>query len=713
MPSAIQFRKSWSLFLISFSILFWELAFIRWLPAYVTFLAYFTNFVLMAAFLGSSVGCLAVRGRREFIGDVPSLLAIGCALALGTFASVTLSIANVRVGNPSQWEQVYFGAEISSDNSSRLVVPMELLIAVFYVIVALIFVGLGQVLGRKLTAIEDRIAAYTVNIVGSLAGIVAFSLMSWLSLPPVVWFGVGVACLLAFLREAGHLSLPNITLLVGCLGVLGVTGTWTSAGHEFTWSPYYNIHYRPPTREIWVNSRGHQVMTPRDQSPIYSLPYELARAAGAKPPADVLIIGAGSGNDVAAALAQPVQHVDAVEIDPHIAELGRRHHPDQPYSDPRVRLTVTDGRGFLRRTDRKYDLIVYALVDSMSLHSSFATVRLESFLFTQEAIAEVRDHLKPGGTFVAYNYYREGWVVARLAAMAEAAFGAEPLVLSPTEGTIRDTDHAPDLAVVVAGATEPIRDWLEKRHGRFDWVRDNSSGTAPALYLVKVASSQPTRLPRDDWPFLYLRSPRVPTHNLAGIALVLVLSAGLLAAVVPSPMRGVRSYPHLFWLGAGFMLIETKSVTQMAVLFGSTWVVNSVVFAAVLAMILLANLFVSAVRPRRLWIVAAGLVLALAAAFAVPLDRLLGLGRAAQLTLACVITFAPIFFAGVLFAIYFRAVPDADVAMGANIAGVVLGGVLEYLSLVVGYQWMLALAGLLYLLALMSARRSLVTNRSC
>src|SRR6058998_398293 len=106
-----QLRKLWDIFLVSFVILFLELAFIRWLPAYVTFLAYFTNFVLMAAFLGSSVGCLAVRGRRQFIGDVPSLLAIGCAMALGTFALVTLSVANVRVGNPAEWEQVYFGAE--------------------------------------------------------------------------------------------------------------------------------------------------------------------------------------------------------------------------------------------------------------------------------------------------------------------------------------------------------------------------------------------------------------------------------------------------------------------------------------------------------------------------------------------------------------------------------------------------------------------------
>src|SRR5437773_10948894 len=93
----------------------------------------------------------------------------------------------------------------------------------------------------------------------------------------------------------------------------------------------------------------------------------------------------------------------------------------------------------------------------MSLHSSYATVRLESFLFTREALAEVRDHLKPGGRFVAYNYYREGWLVARLAAMTRAAFGSDPVVLSPSARPIRETEQDPDLAIVLAGAAAGIR----------------------------------------------------------------------------------------------------------------------------------------------------------------------------------------------------------------------------------------------------------------
>src|SRR4029079_12954542 len=113
------------------------------------------------------------------------------------------------------------------------------------------------------------------------------------------------------------------------------------------------------------------------------------------PFASVLIIGAGSGNDVAAALRYGATHVDAVEIDPAINDIGRADHPNRPYQDSRVTIHIDDGRSFIRRTNRTYDLIVYALVDSLVLHSGYSGLRLESFLFSQEAFNEVAAHLAP------------------------------------------------------------------------------------------------------------------------------------------------------------------------------------------------------------------------------------------------------------------------------------------------------------------------------
>ena len=189
------------------------------------------------------------------------------------------------------------------------------------------------------------------------------------------------------------------------------SAAWFTGLAEY-WSPYYRVTYIRDQGLINVNLIGHQQMQPRTAPfPAYALPHLLNRDAGGQPFSDVLIIGAGSGNDVSRALAWGAQHVDAVEIDPVIQRIGKRDHPDRPYDDPRVTVHLNDGRNFLKSTTRQYDLIIYALVDSLVLHSSYSNIRLESYLFTKQAMDDVRRRLKPGGLFVMYNYFRQGWIV--------------------------------------------------------------------------------------------------------------------------------------------------------------------------------------------------------------------------------------------------------------------------------------------------------------
>jgi spermidine synthase len=103
-------------------------------------------------------------------------------------------------------------------------------------------------------------------------------------------------------------------------------------------------------------------------------------------------------------------------------------NPQHPYQDPRVHAYVTDGRAFLHNTAKRYDLIVFALPDSLTLVAGSNQLRLESYLFTVEALSDVKKHLNPGGTFAMYNYYRQSWLVGRLAATVEQAFGHVPCV---------------------------------------------------------------------------------------------------------------------------------------------------------------------------------------------------------------------------------------------------------------------------------------------
>jgi SAM-dependent methyltransferase len=407
-------------------VLFLELTCIRWFAAYVIFLQFFTNVVLIASFLGMSCGCLAAHRRQDWLAYFPTI-------AVGTVLAALLSYAAyhywsgfvVDVGGQQSPQEVFFGTEYRDPDVAKFVVPIEAVAALFFVLIALMFVGLGQVLGRAFDAYPNRVFGYALNIGGSLVGIVGFSVVSFLQVPPAVWFLVSCAGVAYLLHQAGSLTAVRVVALVGLVLAVGVQGDWFHRQTQEThWSPYYMINHDIPGRAINVNSIAHQYMVPFSIAGApYSLIHLLQRHSGGAAFGDVLVIGAGSGNDLAHALKYDAKQIDAVEIDPVIQNIGRAYHADRPYQDARVIPHLDDGRHFLRTTEKKYDLVVYALVDSLLLHSSYANIRLESYLFTKEAFADVRRVLKPGGVFVMYNFYRQGWIVERIAAMVETIFG--------------------------------------------------------------------------------------------------------------------------------------------------------------------------------------------------------------------------------------------------------------------------------------------------
>src|SRR5262249_60038047 len=124
-----------------------------------------------------------------------------------------------------------------------------------------------------------------------------------------------------------------------------------------------------------------------------------------------------------------------------------------PYQSDKVHVHLDDGRNFLRSAKRQYDLIIYALVDSLVLQSSYSNIRLESYLFTEQAYADVRRHLKPNGIFAMYNFYRQGWLVSRLHQGVTSVFETSPLVIPlPYHDTIRPEDQlSGEFTVLMAG----------------------------------------------------------------------------------------------------------------------------------------------------------------------------------------------------------------------------------------------------------------------
>jgi SAM-dependent methyltransferase len=729
MPSAVASRPGTlrvciELFLISFMVLFLELACIRWLGSTIMFLTFFTNIVLMACFLGVSVGCLAASRSWSWINALVPLALLTAASACGSlWAYNAFSQVVVDVGSQQSPQLIYFGTDGRVPDTTKWVIPIEVLAAYFFVLVALLFVGPGQEMGRRFAAIDNRLMAYTADILGSLAGITVFGLMSVFRVPAWFWFLIALMIGISFVPRrrpihaaAGLAVLALVALADWPRDALGVPT-------EVIWSPYYQVRFKPRYLSIDVNNLGHQGMLPVDRAgPAYFLPHLLNRDAGGKPFEEVLIVGAGSGNDVAAALALGAGHIDAVEIDPVINELGRLHHPNRPYSNQRVKAHLDDGRGFIRKASSRYDLISYAVVDSLALHSSYSSVRLESFLFTEQAFRDIKAKLEPGGVFAMYNFYRQGWVVGRLVKLAESVFGSRPIVVSlPYQDVISSNNNQRDyitFLLVGEGASsvvESIRSkfasdgffWLNPEP-RFNLGLNGFGPVAPVVPGVRVPAFMKIgpadvrlagvdTVPTDDWPFLYLREPKIPALNLRGMALVAVLSLVILLAF--APVRRARPSGHMFFLGAGFMLLETKGVVHMALLFGATWVVNSIVFFAILTMVLLSNLYVLAMRPRRLQPYYALLLAALLFDSVIPMDEFLALPGVSKVVVSCAVVFLPVFFAGVIFATTFRSSERPDVDFSSNIAGIILGGLSENLSLVFGFNHLLWVAMGYYVLS--------------
>jgi SAM-dependent methyltransferase len=666
-----MFTAPLRIFLSSFLILFLEVALIRWLPAQIRLLSYFSNFILLAAFLGIGIGALLGRTRRSLFNWYPLLLLV----VIGVVYCFRLE---VRINAPGS---IYFTSGTSDPVTA---VETTLLLPVLFVCVAALFAALAQRMALEMTALPP-LGAYTINLAGSLAGVATFAVASWLEARPSTWFLVAFAAAAPLLRNQRWTTATLAAVL--CLVVSG--GLVADMQRNTIWSPYYKITLKTQGREtvVEVNGIWHQSMAPVDSKEyFYQWPYMVFGDTFK----DALILGAGSGTDVAAALKHNVASVDAVEIDPAILRLGKQGHPDRPYSDPRVHPVADDARHFLRTTTKKYDLVVFALIDSLTLQSAFSGVRLESYMFTEESFRAVRSVLKPDGVLVVYNYFREPWLVDRLANTAAVAFGEEPMVyVHPAKD---------QLGVIVVG---PRLRTLDRYPEPPSEVTAFNQG-APLAPPVKHVRDKAIVPATDNWPFLYMREPHLPSHYTNALAVVLLLSFVAVFGVVRGAVR--KWSWEFFFLGAGFMLLETKSIIQFALLWGSTWVVASLTIAAVLVMALIANWTVAHIEIRRPRVVGAILLAMLAVNYFVPVGAIAIENRLAESGVYSLLVFSPIFCAGLLFGSSIKRSEDVTVDYGANLLGAMVGGVAEYLSLLMGFQFLLILVAGFYLAALATRR---------
>lgn len=667
--------------------LFLELAMIRWQTTVFALLSFYKNFGLLACFAGLGLGySLAERRQVVLFGVVPTLgWQIGLLLFL-RYGLGDLRLRSMMVSPVLEQANMSFGTATGPLNF----VPIYLLLSVVFVLTGLTFVPIGQLCGR-LMARRPNLSAYGLNLLGSLAGIGLMLGMSLAWAPPVVWFGCCLAPVVLFQRFSRRLTMGAAGVAALTLVLLAVPLPWNVAR---IYSPYQIIQYQTePVLQIKAAGLYYQrainlsdATVSQINNPYYSvmkqyyeLPYRVKPA-----PEKVLVLGPGTGNDVAAALRRGAGHVCAVDIDPVLLGLGARYHPEKPYADLRVETIANDARSFLRRTGETFDVIAFGFIDSYSVLSLSSSVRLDSFVYTVDGLCEARARLKKNGVMCLAFAGLTPELDGKLYAMMTEAF-----------------DGCPPRCVRAGGF--PSVAFLQNKEGTLvfpseligkDKFEDVTAACAKSASQVDMAT--------DDWPFFYMPRRVYPVSYLGMLALVAVLSVVLVGAFAG---RGLRfGSVAFFFLGAGFMLVETKGITELGLTFGNTWQVIGIVIAGVLFMAFLANAVVERFQFARVGVPFTLLLASLALGFAVAKSGGFPPTPLGRLTAVALLT-CPLFFSGIVFSTLLRATAGIVGAMAMNVLGAMAGGLLEYNAMYFGFRFLYVLAGALYLVAFLSALR--------
>jgi len=702
-------NRTWAIFLISMLGLFLEMLLIRWIGTEIRIFAYLQNTILVVCFLGLGLGCFTCRQPiilRQMLIPLAFLVLL-MAIPISRRALGSISELLGVLGDPALgWAYV---TDTSLWTSVGYVVLGLGMTYVLLIMILGIFVPIGRLLGRLMDDHPNTIWAYSVNVAGSLLGIWLFVLLSLLYQPPFAWFVVLAVLTFLFLNRTGRNRKTQLALLIGIVALSWFAGRVPGSVHV-VWSPYQKLVVRELYREkreigeyvVTVNNTNYQLMRDLSESRTASNPDEYPPVMSGLSQYDIplllhpnpqtyLIVGAGAGNDAAGGLRHGVREITAVEIDPAIISLGRSYHPERPYTSPAVQIVNDDARSFFATSDKRFDVISFGFLDSHTT-TAMTNARLDHYVYTRESITRAKSLLAPGGIMVLSFAAQKPYIADRMATVLRDVFGEEPISfrIPPTgySGYLRSG------VMFISGDLATARKQIAQ-----------NQRLATFLHLLQQVSPLPlpytTKVATDDWPYIYLETPRIPVlyYLLAGLMfLILVRSykrwgaSGLVA-------RWGRSHWHFFFLGAAFLLLEVQNISKASVVLGNTWQVNAVIVSGVLAMVLLANFLAHRFPKIPLgvaYVVLIGICLAL---YFVDLAQFAFLPYATKALIVGSLTTLPMLFSGIIFIRSFATVVGKAEALGANMMGALVGALLQSVTFVTGIKALLLIVAGLYCLS--------------
>jgi spermidine synthase len=727
-------RPTYGLFVISVLGLFLELMLIRWIGTEVRIFAYYQNAILVVCFLGLGMGCWTCRRPfvlREMLLPLLLLLLLLAVpytrhgLYVITDWLATLSGAPIWV-----YEQVSDAQKLLNGG---LGLAMTFLLMV---LVWAIFVPIGRLLGRLMDDHPNTIQAYSINVAGSLIGIWLFVLLCVFYLPPTVWMILVASMLFVVAQLAGPIAIADRLFLVAAIIL-----TWASDHQEVIekvlsplnmvligrptvgsrpetvstyWSPYQKLVLERTTFEeevgdyrVLVNNVGYQALQnlsddfvrnrkdvfPKDERERgqYDLPLVFHPRVER-----MLIVGAGTGNDAAAGVRHRVPEIVAVDIDPAIIEIGKEYHPEQPYAQGTgVQVINDDARSYFANCPPgRFDLIVFGLLDAHT-GTSMTNAGLDHYVYTKESLERAKELLRPGGILVLSFWAKKPFIADRIGSALRQVFSQEPLHFF-----IRQDQYGWGGAMFVCGDLATVRQQIDRhqlvKSKIAEWQKEKP-----------IELTGTTVLATDDWPYLYLESRHIPLlYYFLGMLLLLLFAFAIRRMEARSLIAGwQQSHWHFFFLGAAFMLLEVQNISKASVVLGNTWLVNAVIISGILMLILLANLIV-ALYPHLplgpVYVLLCGSCLGL---YFVDLAWFAFMPYATKALLVGLLTSLPMLFSGIVFIRSFASIAGKDVALGANLFGALVGGLLQSVTFVTGIKALLLIVAAFYLAAFLTRPR--------